>query len=78
MDLLVAHATLAETRTLDTEAPTLPRAEAPRYAHAIQIGSGVAVCGSPAPHSTGSPWPPNGEPECPRCVAAVKGFTEGF
>ncbi len=78
MDLLVAYATPAETRALDTEAPTVPRTAEPSYAHAKPLGSAVAVCGSPAPYSTARPWPPTGDPACPRCVAAVKGFTQGF
>ncbi len=78
MDLLVGYATPAETRILDTDAPTLPRVEAPAFAHAVAIGSGVAVCGSPAPRVTPTPWPPDGEAECPRCVSAVRGFTQGY
>ncbi len=74
MDLLVGYATPAETRALDTDVPSLPRTDAPAFAHAVPIGSAIAICGAAAPKVSTTPWPPAAE-QCPRCVVVVGELT---
>lgn len=74
MKLLVAYSSSADARSVDTET-TEPEATAAGQAHAVQLGSAIAVCGTPA-LATDVPWPPaSGAPPCPRCLEAVRGFT---
>lgn len=55
----------------DAAAGTAPLAEG----HAVATGSPVSVCGAAIDHTLDDTWPPTSGPACPRCVAAVRGYT---
>jgi hypothetical protein len=77
MDLRIAYDRHGSGLRHDVDTPVEASIGAAHHAHAVALGSVIAVCGTPAPRVTERPWPPRDEEPCPRCIATVGGFT-GF
>lgn len=63
-----------ESAGVDVDAPSVTQTGSLADAHAVAVGSPVAVCGAAIDHTLDETWPPAQGQTCPRCADAVKGY----